>query len=67
MMRGYCKYYVNDVQREMGVLFHVALVRLNDFPTLEEFVQAFLKSKAVWGIEHHHHIGWAGPPVWNDT
>lgn len=53
-MRGYCKYYVNDVQREMGVLFQAALVRRNEFSTLEEFVQAFLKSKVVWGIEHQH-------------
>ncbi len=53
-MRGYYSFYLNDVQREMGVLFHTAFTTRHEFTDTEAFVQAFLNSKAVWGIEHQH-------------
>ncbi len=54
MMRGYYSFYLRDVQMEMGVLFHVAFSKRHEFTDYEEFVAAFLKSKAVWGIELRH-------------
>lgn len=50
-MRGYFNCYLSDVQREMGVLFHIAFTTRHDFKEPEDFVQAFLRSKCVWGIQ----------------
>lgn len=65
-MRGYHSYYLNDVQREMGILFHIAFSIRDDFSNTEQFVYWFLRSKAVKGIEgwHPHWLGGSSGVEW---